>query len=124
MSVAPKRLFFIFVHLSFCYRGYGVLVGYFVNHPLYTSPSKLTFKLSDLSMVEMSHFICSQFYASEKNLMFSLIFEMQRLNYAVELQIDNKGRIKETRLSSLVIQHFICSQFYAREKKPNFLTHF
>ena len=56
--------------------------------------------------------------------MFSLIFEMQGLNYAVELQIDNKGRMKETRLSSLVIQHFICSQFYAREKKPNFLTHF
>ena len=54
----------------------------------------------------------------------ALIFEMQRLNYAVELQIDNKGRMKETRLSSLVIQHFICSQFYAREKKPNFLTHF
>ena len=75
-------------------------------------------------MVEMSHFICSQFYASEKNLMFSLIFEMQCLNYAVELQINNKGRMKETRLSSLVIQHFIFSQFYAREKKPNFLTHF
>ena len=65
-------------------------------------PTKLTFKLSDLGMVEMSHFICSQFYASEKNLMFSLIFGMQRLNYVVELQIDNKGRMKETRLSSLV----------------------
>ena len=68
MSVVPNRL----LSLSIClfYRGYGVLVGYFVNHPLYTPPSKLTLKLSDLGMVEMSHFICSQFYASEKHLMF------------------------------------------------------
>ena len=86
----------------FFYSGYGVLVSYFVNHPLYTPPSKLTFKLSDLGMVEMSHFICSQFYVGEKNLMFSLIFGMQRLNYAVELQIDNKGKMNKTRLSSLV----------------------
>ena len=55
MSVAPNRL--LLSPFLFFYRGYGVLVGYFVNHPLYTPPSKLTFKLSDLGMVEMSHFI-------------------------------------------------------------------
>ena len=60
MSVVPKRL------LSLFYRGYGGLVGYFVNHPLYTPPSKLTLKLSDLRMDEMLHFICSQFCASER----------------------------------------------------------
>ena len=32
--------------------------------------------------------------------MFWLIFGIQHSNYAVELQIDNKGRMKETRLSS------------------------
>lgn len=104
MSVVPNRLLSLSINLSFFDRGYGVLVGYFVNHPLYTPPSKLTFKLSDLGMVKMSHFICSQFYASEKNLMFSLTFGMKCLNYpyAVELQIDNKGRMKETRVSSQV----------------------
>ena len=56
MSVVPNRLLSLSICLFF-YRGYGVLVGYFVNHPLYTPPSKLTFKLSDLGMVEMSHFI-------------------------------------------------------------------
>ena len=55
MSAAPNRL----LSLSIClfFRAYGVLVGYFVNHPLYTPPSKLTFKLSDLGVVEMLHFI-------------------------------------------------------------------
>ena len=36
-----------------------------------------------------------------KHIMFSLIFGNAMLNYVVELQIDNKGRVKETRLSSL-----------------------
>ena len=53
-------------------------------------------------MVEMPHFIWRQFHASEKNLVFSPIFGMQHLNYAVELHIDSKGIMKETRLSSLV----------------------
>ena len=100
MSVVPNKLLSLSI-IVFFYRGYGVLVGYFVNHPLYTPPSKLTFTLSVLGMVETSHFICNQCFAGEKNLMCSLIFGMQCLNYAVELQIANKGRMKETRLSSL-----------------------
>ena len=64
-------------------------------------------------MVEMSHFICSQFYVSKKNLMFSLIFGMQRLNYAVELQIDNKGKMNKTRLSSLVTWLHIKTAYFS-----------
>ena len=103
MSVVCNKHYILYLcPFVFFHRGYGVLVGYFVNHPLDTPPSKLTFKLSDLGMAEMSHFICSQFYVSKKNLMFLLIFGMQYLNYAVELQIDNKGKMNKTRLSSLV----------------------
>ena len=52
----------------------SLLVILSIIHCIHHQVCRLTFKLSDLCMVEMLHFICSQFYASEKNLMFSLIF--------------------------------------------------
>ena len=45
--------------------------------------------------------------------MFWLIFGMQRLNYAVELQIDNKGRMKDTRLSPLVTWLHIKTAYFS-----------
>ena len=47
-----------------------------------------------------------------KTLCFHSFLEMQ-LNYAVELQIDNKGRMKETRLSSLVTWLHIKTAYFS-----------
>ena len=36
----------LMLHMAFSFRGYGALVGYFVNHPLYTPPSTFYLLLS------------------------------------------------------------------------------
>ena len=91
MSVVPNRLLSLSI---FFYRGYGVLVGYFVNHPLYTPPSKLTFKLSDFNWPWLKCRISfvANFMLVRKNLIFSLIFDVQYY-YAIDLQTDDKGRM-------------------------------
>ena len=44
----------------------SLLVILSIIHCILHQVCRLTFKLSDLGMVEMSHFICSQLYAREK----------------------------------------------------------
>ena len=65
----------------------SLLVILSIIHCILHQVCRLTFKLSDLGMVEMSHPICCQFYAREKKPNFLTHFWHAILLCAVDLQL-------------------------------------